>query len=99
MNSNCYGFMVDDSREAWSKLLSDSTMCLSTGGGLGVNYSKVRGRGMPIKTLGGEASGPTALMQMVNEVARKIAEIKQIDCDEIVKITTENAKKLFNLVF
>src|SRR5712664_772419 len=35
MNSNCYGFVAEDSREEWARLLSDVTMCLSTGGGLG----------------------------------------------------------------
>src|SRR6266404_811437 len=72
MNSNCYGFTVGDSREAWAQLLHDITMCLSTGGGLGVNYSQVRASGAPIMTLGGTASGPIALMQMVNEVARHV---------------------------
>lgn len=72
MNSNCYGFSVGDSREDWAKLLSDSVMCLATGGGLGVNYSGIRPSGSDIKTLGGKASGPIALMQMVNEVARHV---------------------------
>jgi ribonucleoside-diphosphate reductase alpha chain len=72
MNSNCYGFDVEDSREAWAKLLHDVTMCLSTGGGLGVNYSQTRPSGSAINTLGGTASGPLALMQMVNEVARHV---------------------------
>jgi ribonucleoside-diphosphate reductase alpha chain len=71
-NSNCYGFMVGDSREEWAQLLHDVTLCLSTGGGLGVNYSQIRPSGSPIKTFGGVASGPLALMQMVNEVARHV---------------------------
>lgn len=71
-NSNCYGFMVGDSREDWAQLLHDVTLCLSTGGGLGVNYSQIRPSGTPIKTFGGVASGPLALMQMVNEVARHV---------------------------
>jgi len=33
---------------------------------------------------------------MVEEVAKKIAEIKNISTDEAVKATTENAKTLFN---
>lgn len=72
MNSNCYGFMVEDNRESWAKLLNDITLCLSTGGGLGVNYSDLRPYGAPIRTLGGVASGPISLMQMVNEVARHV---------------------------
>ena len=72
MNSNCYGFMVEDSREDWARLLHDCCLCLSTGGGLGVNYSNIRPRNSPIVRTGGVASGPTALMQMVNEVARHV---------------------------
>jgi ribonucleoside-diphosphate reductase alpha chain len=72
MNSNCYGFMVEDNRESWAQLLHDITLCLSTGGGLGVNYSRLRPFGSPIRTLGGVASGPISLMQMVNEVARHV---------------------------
>ena len=34
---------------------------------------------------------------MVEEVAKKIAEIKNLSFAEVVKITTQNAKKLFNL--
>lgn len=70
--SNCFGFVAGDSREQWAQLLHDATLCLSTGGGLGVNYSSVRGAGSPIKTHGGTASGPLALAQMINEVARWI---------------------------
>lgn len=69
---NCWGFVAGDSREDWADLLRDVTLCLSTGGGLGVNYSAVRGLGTPIKRMGGTASGPLALMQMVNEVARHV---------------------------
>lgn len=68
--NNCTGFIAGDSREDWAKLLHDVTLCLSMGAGLGINYSNVRGKGTPIKRMGGEASGPLALMQMVNEVAR-----------------------------
>ena len=69
---NCALMRAYDSREGWANLLHDATMCLSTGGGLGVNYSAIRGKGTPIKRMGGEASGPLALMQMVNEVARHV---------------------------
>lgn len=70
--SNCFGFLVKDSREGWSDLLRNAVMCLSTGGGIGVNYSDCRPKGTPIARMGGSASGPIALMQMVNEVARHV---------------------------
>ena len=34
---------------------------------------------------------------MVEEVAKKIAEIKNLSFDEVVEITAKNANKLFNL--
>lgn len=70
--SNCFGFVAEDHREGWGNLLRDITLCLSMGGGLGVNYSDIRPQGSPIGRMGGTASGPLALMQMVNEVARHV---------------------------
>ena len=70
--NNCMGFLAEDSREGWASLLHDVTMCLSMGGGLGVNYSGIRASGAPIDRMGGTASGPIALMSMVNEIARHV---------------------------
>ena len=70
--SNCFGFLAEDSREGWSDLMRSALMCLSTGGGIGVNYSRVRPSGTPIARMGGTSSGPIALMQMVNEVGRHV---------------------------
>ena len=69
---NCYGLVAEDSREGWGDLLRTCVICLSMGGGIGINYSSVRERGAPIRRMGGEASGPLALMQMVNETARYV---------------------------
>ena len=42
--------------------------------------------------------GQRAEPWMVFEVAKKIAELKNIDMEEVDKLTTENAKRLFNIV-
>jgi len=47
-------------------------MALMSGAGIGIEYSRVRERGALIKRTGGDATGPTALMQMVNEAGRHI---------------------------
>lgn len=47
-------------------------MALMTGAGIGVDYSDVRPSGTPIKKTGGVASGPIALMRMINEVGRNV---------------------------
>jgi ribonucleoside-diphosphate reductase alpha chain len=69
---NCLLMRADDSREGWSELLHKASMALMTGAGIGVVYSDVRPEGAPIKKTGGFATGPLALMQMLNEVGRGI---------------------------
>lgn len=70
--NNCFLFDVEDTKEAWADLNRRVTHGLSTGAGIGVVYSKVRPYGSPIKGMGGIATGPIALMQMVNEIGRHI---------------------------
>lgn len=70
--SNCFMLRAEDSREGWADLLSKHVMILSTGGGIGTNYSNIRPKGSPIKKFSGTASGPISLMQMINEVARHV---------------------------
>lgn len=69
---NCLLLKADDSREGWADLLSKSAMALQTGAGIGVDYSDIRPSGSPIKKTGGVASGPLALIQMVNEIGRGV---------------------------
>lgn len=69
---NCLLLTVEDSREGWADLMQRVTSGLMTGAGIGVVYSKLRERGAKVKGMGGESTGPTALMQMVNETGRHI---------------------------
>ena len=69
---NCLLMKARDSREGWSELLYKSSMALMTGAGIGVDYSGIREEGANIARTGGKATGPTALMQMLNEVGRGI---------------------------
>jgi ribonucleoside-diphosphate reductase alpha chain len=70
--NNCLLMKAEDSREGWSELMQRCTMGLMTGAGIGVDYSAVRGEGKPIRKTGGFATGPLALMQMVNEAGRGV---------------------------
>ena len=70
--NNCFLFRAEDSREGWSDIMHKITMSLMTGGGIGVDYSNIRGEGEPIKGTGGTCTGPIALMEMVNEAGRHI---------------------------
>lgn len=69
---NCALFRAEDSREGWADIMHKSTMSLMTGAGIGVVYSDLREANAVIKKTGGVASGPVALMQMVNESGRFI---------------------------
>lgn len=69
---NCLLLRAEDSREGWSDLLHKASMALMTGAGIGVDYSEVRAENSPISRTGGLATGPVALMQMVNECGRHI---------------------------
>ncbi|VVB52914.1 Vitamin B12-dependent ribonucleoside-diphosphate reductase [uncultured archaeon] len=70
--NNCFLFRAEDSREGWSDMMQKATLSLMTGGGIGCDYSDVREKGRLIRKTGGEATGPIALMQMVNESGRYI---------------------------
>lgn len=72
LTGNCYLLRAEDSREGWADLLRCVALCLMFGGGVGVDYSAIRADGKPIRRTGGVATGPLALMQMVNEVGRGI---------------------------
>jgi ribonucleoside-diphosphate reductase alpha chain len=68
--NNCFLFRVEDSRESWSELMHKATSSLLTGGGIGVDYTRLREEGAIIRRTGGKSTGPIALMQMVNESGR-----------------------------
>jgi len=72
MVCNCLMMRADDSREGWADLMYRNSMSLMSGGGVGTDYSSIRAEGKPIRKTRGTASGPIALMQMSNEVARGI---------------------------
>jgi len=70
--NNCFLFRGEDSREGWADLMHKATLSLMTGGGIGSDYSDIRGEGKLIRKTGGFSTGPIALMQMVNESGRYI---------------------------
>lgn len=70
--NNCFLFRAEDSRESWSDTMFKITSALMTGGGIGVDYSKLRQEGARIARTGGTSTGPIALMNMVNEAGRHI---------------------------
>lgn len=71
--NNCYLLRAEeDTREEWAELAKRSTSCLMTGGGIGSDYSRLRGKGKPIRRTGGVSSGPLSLANMINEIGRNV---------------------------
>jgi len=71
---NCFVLPAEDSREGWGDALRDVTIISGTGGGVGLNFSKIRPRGTPIRGTGGEATGAVSLMKMINSICNELRE-------------------------
>jgi ribonucleoside-diphosphate reductase alpha chain len=71
--NNCFLLKSEeDTREDWAELSKKVELCLSTGGGIGCDYSIYRPRGALLRGTGGIASGPLPKMQMVNDQGRGV---------------------------
>ncbi len=71
--NNCYLLRsLEDTREDWANLSWKAESCLTTGGGIGNNYSIYRYEGAPLKRTGGKASGPISKAKMINEIGREV---------------------------
>lgn len=71
--NNCYLLKAEsDTREEWANVAQKATSCLMTGGGIGIDYSILRGKNIPLSQTGGVSSGPISLMNIVNEIGRNV---------------------------
>jgi len=71
--NNCYLLRAEeDTREEWANVAWRAMSCLTTGGGIGIDYSLLRPSGKPLKRTGGVASGPIPLMNAINEIGRNV---------------------------
>lgn len=73
---NCFVYCDEnlDSREGWGETLRAVTIISGTGGGVGINFSKIRPRGTAIRGTGGEATGAVSLMRAINAVCDELRE-------------------------
>lgn len=71
--NNCFLLRAEeDTREEWSAVTWRAMSCLMTGGGIGIDYSRLRGAGKALSRTGGTASGPIPLMSAINEIGRNV---------------------------
>lgn len=70
---NCFlAIAQEDTRQEWANLLQWAANSLMSGGGIGLDYSIFRPRDSLLSRTGGNASGPIALMNMINETGRYV---------------------------
>lgn len=71
--NNCFLLRAEeDTREEWSAVTWRAMSCLMTGGGIGIDYSRLRPAGKALSRTGGTASGPIPLMYAINEIGRNV---------------------------
>lgn len=71
--NNCFLLRAEeDTREEWSAVTWRAMSCLMTGGGIGIDYSRLRPEGKTLARTGGTASGPIPLMYAINEIGRNV---------------------------
>ena len=71
--NNCFLLRAEeDTREEWSNVTWRAMSCLMTGGGIGIDYSRLRASGKALSRTGGTASGPIPLMSAINEIGRNV---------------------------
>lgn len=68
LTGNCFVLPTGDSREEWGQSVKDMLIVSGVGGGVGANFSPVRGRGYPVKGTGGVSTGAVSLMHMWDRV-------------------------------
>ena len=71
--NNCYLLRAEeDTREEWSAVTWRAMSCLMTGGGIGIDYSRLRPAGKALSRTGGTSSGPLPLAFAINEIGRNV---------------------------
>ena len=69
---NCFVLPTGDTREDWGQTVSDAIVTTGVGGGYGVNLGTIRGRGYPVGTLGGTATGAVSFGNILNGVGNEM---------------------------
>jgi len=66
--SACFVLPIDDSIESIMKAATEAAIIFKSGGGIGINYSRLRPEGDRVLSTGGVASGPVSFMQIIDTI-------------------------------
>lgn len=70
--SACFVLDIEDDMENIMETAKNSAMIFKSGGGVGINYSKLRGEGSMVSSTTGVASGPVSFMEIINSVTNVV---------------------------
>ena len=66
--SACFVLPIEDSIESIMRAATEAAMIFKSGGGVGINYSKLRPQGDIVRSTGGQASGPVSFMRIIDVI-------------------------------
>ena len=64
----CFGLTPNDSMDSIMKTMVTSAKIMKMGGGIGIDWSRLRPEGAPVGSTNGTSSGPVSFMSLFNEV-------------------------------
>ncbi|MDA0271146.1 MAG: adenosylcobalamin-dependent ribonucleoside-diphosphate reductase [Chloroflexi bacterium] len=70
----CFVLPVDDTLESIMSTAEATAMVQKYGGGTGFDFSRLRGRGEPIRTTHGAACGPVSVLRHYDDVSRLVTQ-------------------------
>lgn len=81
--------VVEDSREGWCDAFAAAATAWTNGNDVDIDYSQIRPAGTKLKTMGGRASGPAPLMNLLESVrlkllARQGSQLTTLDLHDII---------------
>lgn len=87
-------YIIDDSREGWANAFLFALETWFAGEDVIFNYNKIRPYGAPLKTMGGRASGPKPLMDLMNQTKQIVfsaagRKLTSLECHDICCLIAE----------
>lgn len=87
-------YIIEDSREGWASAFLFALETWFSGEDVIFNYNKIRPYGTPLKTMGGRASGPKPLMDLLNQVKQILfnaagRKLTPLECHDICCLIAE----------
>jgi len=82
--SACFVKDIDDSMESIMKAATDAAIIFKSGGGVGINYSKLRPEGDIVASTGDVASGPVSFMRILDTVTDVVKQGGCVSVDSMI---------------